>query len=212
MLHLYSSYHPIFSLTVILLFTVISHSFVVEKLDLNVPETIGLGSGKKQAKFGILHFSSANARAEHSWLDSVSESASHVGQMSINKAGKNGADLLPGPEISEDEPPSPSSLDALFAPPPLVRHSHAFVAASASSSKSAPLVNPTSSDVGEIHPLEVSGSPQTGLYVSLDLGTPSQTLNLLIDTGSTTNAVACVPFDELSGEHFETSKYCGSDP
>ena len=175
-------------LTVIIFQSIGLQAFVVEDADLDAPDTVGLGTAVRAAASGPQYVS-----------------GSHIGHMRINGAGSGGADLLPGPELPESEPPSKGSLDAV-AVPSLVS-SASLASSSASASAHSSPVGTTSSDIGAIHPLEVHGSPQTGLYVALNLGTPSQTLNLLFDTGSTTNAVACREFEELSGEHFEPEKY-----
>ena len=194
---LFRSPFPILHLFFMWMFTVIIfqpiglQAFVVDDAELNAPDTVGLGTA---------------ARAAASVPQYIS--GSHIGHMNINGAGSGGADLLPGPELPESEPPDTGSLDTV-ATPSLV--SSSSLASSASASGSSSPVGSTSSDIGAIQPLEVHGSPQTGLYVALNLGTPSQTLNLLFDTGSTTNAVACREFEELSGEHFEPDKYTTSD-
>ena len=191
---LFRSSFPILHLVIMSMFTVTIfqaiglQAFGVDNANLDTPDTVGLGTAVSAAASGPQYVS-----------------GSHIGHMNINGAGSGGADLLPGPELPESEPPSTGSLDTV-AVPSLVS-SASLASSSASASASSSPVGTASSDVGAIHPLEVHGSPQTGLYVALNLGTPSQTLNLLFDTGSTTNAVACREFEELSGEHFKPAKY-----
>ncbi|XP_035216345.1 beta-secretase 1-like [Stegodyphus dumicola] len=57
-----------------------------------------------------------------------------------------------------------------------------------------------------IYELDVRGEARYGYYIAVEIGTPSQLLNILVDTGSSNTAVLAVPFQNGSSKYFHSNE------